>query len=88
MDVGGTTEAYYAWGIASNNRAKAYALWQGLKIAKVLGVQSIIVVQDSNTIINHMVHNSRPGNYPLASILDRSKQAACSFSSINFDHVL
>jgi ribonuclease HI len=70
MDPRGTIETYFAWGLGvlSNNQAKAYALWQGLKIAKGSCAQSLVVVRDSKTIINHMVFNSVPFDNPLASI--------------------
>ena len=76
MDPRGTSRTYFSWGldIASNNRAGAYALWQGLKVAKGMSVQYLIVIGDSKTIISHMVHKSKPGDCPLASILDRSRQ--------------
>jgi ribonuclease HI len=56
MDPGGTIETSFAWGLGvfSNNQAKAYALWKGLKISKGSCAQSLVVVRDSNTIINHM----------------------------------
>jgi ribonuclease HI len=46
----------FTWGLGvfSNNQAKAYALWKGLKISKGSCAQSLVVVRDSNTIINHM----------------------------------
>ena len=36
MDPGGTIETSFAWGLGvfSNNQAKDYALWKGLKISK------------------------------------------------------
>jgi ribonuclease HI len=90
MDPGGTSRTYFAWGlgIASNNRAGAYALWQGLKVAKGMSVQYLIVIGDSKTIISHMVHNSEPGDCPLASILDQSRQETNSFISITYYNVL
>jgi hypothetical protein len=43
------------------------------KIAKAIGVQSTIVIGDSNNIVNHMVHISDPRDQPLASILNHIK---------------
>lgn len=56
MDPRGIIETSFAWGLGvfSNNQAKAYALWKGLKISKGSCAQSLVVVRDSNTIINHM----------------------------------
>ena len=56
MDPGGTIETSFAWvlGVFYNNQAKDYALWKGLKIYKGSCAQSLVVVRDSNTIINHM----------------------------------
>ena len=90
MDPGGISKTYFAWGlgIASNNRVTAYALWQGIKVAKGMGVQYLIVIGDSKTIISHMVHNSEPGDCPLTSILDWSRQETNSFISITYYHVL
>jgi len=60
MDIGGTSKAYYAWGlnVSSNNIVEAYTMWKELKIVKGMALQSIIVVGDSNIITNHVVHNS------------------------------
>jgi ribonuclease HI len=76
IDPRGTTEACFAWGlgITSNNKAEAYALWQGLNIAKGIGMQSIKVIRDSRMIINHMVKKTLPRDNLLASILDQSRQ--------------
>jgi ribonuclease HI len=84
IDPRGTTEACFAWGlgITSNNKAEAYALWQGINIAKGIGMQSIKVIGDSRMIINHMVKKTFPGNNLLASILDRSRQIGGFFSYI------
>jgi ribonuclease HI len=83
MDPGGISKTYFAWGlgIASNNRIGAYALWQGLKVAKGMSVQYLIVIEDSKTIISHMVHNSE-------SAFDQSRQGTNSFISITYYHVL
>jgi hypothetical protein len=56
MDPGGTIETSFSWGLGvfSNNQEKAYALWKGSKISKVSSDQSLVVVRDSNTNINHM----------------------------------
>ena len=56
MDPGGTIETSFAWGLGvfSNNQAKTYAFWKRMKISKGSCVQSLVLVRDSNTIINHM----------------------------------
>lgn len=74
IDPGGTTEAWFAWGlgIASNNKAETYALWQGLNIANSIGMHSIKVIRDSRMIINHMVKKTLPGDNLPDSTLDQS----------------
>jgi ribonuclease HI len=90
IDPEGTTETCFAWelGITSNNKEEAYALWQGLNIAKDIGAHLIKVVKDSRMIINHMVKKTSPRDNLLASILDRSRQLEGFFSYIQYYHVL
>jgi ribonuclease HI len=42
IDPGGKTEATFAWGLgkSTNNRAEAYALFQGLRVAADLQIKS------------------------------------------------
>jgi ribonuclease HI len=85
-----TTETSFTQGLGvlSNNQAEAYALWQGLKIAKDSCARSLVVLGDSKTIINHMIFNSVPVDNPLASIIAQSKQEATNFSEISYYHVM
>lgn len=85
-DPRGTSGTYYSWGlgIASNNRAEAYTLWHGLKVGNELGIQFLIIIGDSKTVISHMVNNSKPFDHSLASILDRSRHMKSLFSSCIF----
>ena len=52
----GKIEVEYFWniGIDSNNMAKAYGLWQGIKQLKEKGVEEAIVFGDSRLIIQEM----------------------------------
>jgi ribonuclease HI len=90
MDPRWKSITYYSssLGIAPNNRAEAYTLWQGFKVAKEMSVHSIIIIGDSKIIINHMVNNSKSRVHPLASILDQCKQETSLFLSCTFYHVL
>jgi hypothetical protein len=52
-----------------NNQVEAYALCQGLKLAKDSYALSLFVVGVSKTIINHTIFNSTSVDNPLASII-------------------
>ena len=49
----GRTEVEYFWNIGtdSNNMAKAYGMWQGIKQLKVKGIEKAIVFGDSRLLI-------------------------------------
>jgi ribonuclease HI len=52
---GGKKELSYFWNIghATNNQFEAYALLQGLQLAKARGIHSIIIVGNPKSTINY-----------------------------------
>jgi ribonuclease HI len=55
--------------ITTNNQAKAYAMYQGLFLAKSLNIHSLSVVGESKLIIGHARKGSHPLNFHLKTIL-------------------
>ena len=55
-DPGGNIENTYSWnlGVATNNQAESYALLQGLFIARLQNIKSLLVVGDSKNTIRHL----------------------------------
>jgi hypothetical protein len=90
IDLGGIIEIDFARGfsILSNNQAKAYTLLQGLRISNDFGINSLIVVDTSKTIISYMTLNYAPVDNSLASVIATVKQEAKYFNKISFYHVL
>lgn len=92
MDPRGISRIYFAWdfGIDSNNSAESYAIWQGLKVAKAMNVQSLTVIGDYKNNISHMVHNSETGDYSLGhlGIWIGANEKQIPFISISFYRVL
>jgi ribonuclease HI len=71
VSLEGTIEASFTWGldISSINKAKSYALLQGLKNTINSCIQSLLVVGDSKVIISQMVMNITPVDNLLASVI-------------------
>eukprot|EP00253_Pinus_taeda_P027306 PITA_27306 len=80
----------FAWGLGidSNIQAKALALFQGLKIMKMLNIREANVIGESQVIINIMVTHSKPMDLRLARLIFRVTDLRDSFQKLNFYHVL
>jgi ribonuclease HI len=80
----------YHWnlGIATNNQDEAYALYQGLHLAKSRNIHSISVIGDSKIIIGYARNGSHPSNLHLRVILQRIATMLKLFPNIQFLHVL
>ena len=75
-------------GIATNNQAEDYALYQGLHLAKRKNIHSISVIGDSKIIIGYAQNGSHPSNLHLRVILQRITTMLKLFPNIQFLHVL
>jgi ribonuclease HI len=88
----GTSAYTYAWslGISFNNQVEAYALLQGLNLAKNHHIPSLIVVEDSKVVIKHMVTSFffNPLDSRLVSAIERVRHVKESIVNVNFYHIL
>jgi ribonuclease HI len=86
----GTSILRFAWGlgVASNNRAEALALWQGLKQALLLNIRDLVVLGDSRVIILALNKSSRLGNATLQHLLNKIKLLVRQFRTFKIFHVL
>jgi len=75
-------------GKSSTNQAKAYALFQGLKLAKKQGIIDLKVVGDSKLLIKHTKILFYPKNIHLCAIISRIHLEIRSVDTISFLHVL
>jgi ribonuclease HI len=80
----------YHWnlGLATNNQAEAYALYQGLLLAKNRGIHAISVIGDSKIIVRNARKGSQSSNLFLRVILQRIATVTKRFHNIQFFHVL
>ena len=80
----------FTWGldIDSNNMAEALALWQGLRIAKEMGISKLTVIGDSRIIIYALAENLMPNNIALRHLIQNIVAQTSSFKKIYFYHVL
>jgi ribonuclease HI len=64
FDPRGNTISYYAWGLgtATNNIVEAYALYEGLKLAKVCNISHIKVFGDSMMIVRVVIKRNLTEN--------------------------
>jgi ribonuclease HI len=74
--------------ISTNNQAKTYVMLQGLRLALDCHITSIIVVGDSNVLIQSMHKTSHPTDHKIASKLARISQEVSRFYKINFFQIL
>ena len=79
----------FAWGlgIASNIQVEALALFQGLKILKVLNIREACYWRLS-CYINTIVTHSKPMDLRLARLIHIISDLGDSFQNLNFYHVL
>ena len=64
------------------------ALWQGLRIAKTLGISELIVVGDSRIVIRDLAENLIPSQMLLQRLIHKILAQVLSFKKIDFYHVL
>jgi ribonuclease HI len=62
---------YWNLGIETNNRAEAYALFQGILLVKQKQIKTLNVVGDSKMIISLMISGSSSKDLSLKKIVDR-----------------
>jgi ribonuclease HI len=88
-DPGGEKYASYHWnlGTETNNKVEAYALLKGVQLAQTKGIQKLVVLGDSNTIIRLMVKGTNPRYPNLNKILDRICLASRDIRT-TFYHIL
>ncbi len=72
----------------SNNKAKALALWQGLKQAREKNIDKISVFGDSRTIIQALSLKKFPAQFQLSRILLKISLLASKFQKTSYYHVL
>jgi ribonuclease HI len=87
---GGHIRTTFSWslGIASNNQAKAYALYKGLNLAKSQGIEDLLIIGDSGVILNQFRKRSLSNDMKLRSIMARAFVEAEAFQSLQCFHVL
>ena len=80
----GKNDIEYYWNIGqdSNNMAKAYGLWQGLKQLKDKGVGEVMVFGDSRLIIQAMNGSNHYRNLRLVRLIKRIKSISKLFRQI------
>jgi ribonuclease HI len=66
-DLGGNPLVQFSWGLGNvtNNSAEAYALWQGIRLAKAYGFRKIIILGDSMIMIRVLINQSDPDSKAL-----------------------
>lgn len=90
MNLDGIRIHNFSWGlgITSSIHVEALALFQGLKILKMLNIREANVIGDSLVIINIMVTHSKPTDLRLARLIFTVTDLGDSFQNFNFYHVL
>jgi ribonuclease HI len=72
----------------SNNRAKALALFQGLKLFDARQIMSLIIIGDSTIIIKLMYNSSSSNDGKLVRIIWKTQKEANMFEFIEYCDVL
>ena len=86
----GMMELAFAWDLGSvlNNRAKALALWQGLRLAAARNIQNLVVFRDSRVIIQTLKTQRNPSQVNLGQILKKTSLLLHKFKKVWFFHIL
>jgi len=90
LDPKGKLEMNFVWdlGEATNNRVEANAKLHGLFITLESGIESLIVIRDSSTIIKLMRTKSPSPDSKIASTIAHSQKEANNFQKYLFYLVL
>ena len=88
--MGGKVEIEYYWNIGynSNNMAKAYGLWQGLKQLQNKGVEEVMVFGDSRLIIQALNGGRKGKNERPVRLIKRIRSKVKMFRKVQFFHIL
>jgi ribonuclease HI len=83
-------ELDFSWGFGedTNNIVEALALWQGIFQLKSLGINDVLVFEDSRMIINSINSHSLPQNMRLRHLLQKINNLISFFHKIEFFHIL
>ena len=86
----GEVEVEYSWNIGyeTNNMAKAYGLWQGLKQLLVKKVDEVMVFGDSRIIIQAMNGDRKDDNIKIDRLNRRIRSITKLFRNVCFYHIL
>jgi hypothetical protein len=86
----GNIRLSFSWslGHATNNQAEAYALLQGLLLARQQGLDSIIILGDLKVVINHVRMKTLSTYMKLRAIFLRIQYELEAFHSLAPFHIL
>jgi ribonuclease HI/exonuclease III len=90
LDPSGIIHTVYAWGLghATNNQAEFLALWQGLRQALNLGIESIRIFGDSKQVLETLILKKTPKDCSLAQLYRKSAILLSQFKDSQIHHVL
>ena len=83
-------DSNFSWGLGidTNNMAEALALWQGLRIARELGISNLIIIGNSRVVIRALAEKILPIHLGLRKLLHKIMKQASLLNNIDFCHVL
>ena len=86
----GKLESNFSWrlGRDTNNVVGALALLQGLQIARSRGINELIVLGDSQIIIQALAENTLPSQMQLHRLIRKIQALVKSFCKVEFFHIL
>jgi ribonuclease HI len=78
---------YWNLGVTMNNKAEAYAVFQGIQLAKQRQISQLNIVGDSKNTIRYFVTGSTPKDVGLKALIERI-WISLSNLSVQFFHIL
>jgi ribonuclease HI len=89
LDPGGNIVTHYSWGlrVTSNNTAEAYALLQGLSIAKERNVTKLVIFGDSMMVIRMVTNITQSGGNLFNGIINRIINLSKIFDEFKLFHI-
>jgi ribonuclease HI len=86
----GTLRLTFSWSLVTitNNQVEAYALLQGLLLARQQGLECISILGDLKVVINHVKKKTMPLDTKLRTIFTRIHKEMEAFNTLVPFHVL
>jgi ribonuclease HI len=88
-ELGGSSIASFAWGLGniSNNIVEAYALWEGVHIARDRNIANIVILGDSMMVVRAVIKRAQMENNAFNCIISHILSLLVEFDKVKIYHI-